>query len=121
MLKSNWSIFQAHSVLEEFNISNKIIALTTDNDSAMLICERELAFSFNNEFFSINFSYYHYAAYILNLSVKYKLKAVSTSVIKVYKKMCIIKNSTHLCDSFHTFCNLKKIKYLKPILDMKTY
>ena len=34
--------------------------------------------------------------------------------------MCIIKNSIRLYNSLHAFCNLKKIKYLKSILDVKT-
>ena len=32
----------------------------------------------------------------------------------------MIKNSTQLCDSLRAFCDLKKIKYLKPILDVET-
>ena len=34
--------------------------------------------------------------------------------------MKILKNSTHLCDLLHILCNLKNIKYLKPILDCDT-
>jgi hypothetical protein len=107
-------------VLEEFNISNKIIALTTDNDSAMLACGREIAGALDNEFSSMNFSHYRCVAHVLNLGVKKGLKAVGSSVIKARKIMCIIKNSTQLCDSLRAFCNLKKIKYLKPILDVET-
>ena len=51
-------------VLEEFNISRKIIALTTDNDSAMIVCGKEISSAFDNEFFSMNFSYYRCAACI---------------------------------------------------------
>jgi len=36
-------------VLGEFNISSKIIALTTDNDSAMIVCEKEMSSAFDNE------------------------------------------------------------------------
>jgi hypothetical protein len=107
-------------VLEEFNISNKIIALTTDNDSAMLACGREIAGAIDDEFSSMNFSHYRCVAHVLNLGVKKGLKAVGSSVINVRKIMCIIKNSTQICDSLHAFCNLKKIKYLKPILDVET-
>ena len=45
-------------VLEEFNISNRILALTTDNDSAMLSCENEIAAAFNDDISSMNFSHY---------------------------------------------------------------
>ncbi len=53
--------------------------------------------------------------------MKYGLKTVSISIIKVHKIICIIKNLTYFYDSFYVFCNLKKIKYLKPILDVKIY
>ena len=35
-------------VLNEFNISNKVIALTTDNESAMLVCEKEISSALNS-------------------------------------------------------------------------
>src|SRR6266498_6025644 len=57
-------------VLEEFNISNRILALTTDNDSAMLSCGNEITAAFNDNIFLMNFSHYHYAAHVLNLGVK---------------------------------------------------
>ena len=107
-------------VLQEFNISGKIIALTTDNDSAMLVCGKELASTFDNEFSSMDFSHYRCAAHVLNLGVKKGLKIIGNSVVKARKIMCMIKNSTRLCDSLRAFCDLKKIKYLKPILDVET-
>lgn len=107
--------------LREFNISNKIIALTTDNDAAMLSCGREIAAVFDNEISSINnFSHYRCAAHVLNLGVKKGLKSVNDSIIKARKITSIIKNSTQLCDSLRAFCSLKNIKYLKPILDVET-
>jgi hypothetical protein len=107
-------------ILEEFNIANKIIALTTDNDSAMLVCGRELASTFDNEFSSMGFSHYRCAVHVLNIGVKKGLKIIGSSIAKAHKIMCIIKNSTRLCDSLRAFCDLKKIKYLKPILDVET-
>lgn len=107
-------------VLEEFNISNRIIALTTDNDSAMLACGKEIAAAFDDDVSSMNFSHYRCAAHVLNLGVKKGLKNVSNSVVKARKIATIIKNSTRLCDSLRAFCNLKSIKYLKPILDIET-
>jgi len=107
-------------VLEEFNISRRIIALTTDNDSAMIVCGKEISSAFDNEFSSMNFSHYRCAAHVLNLGVKKGLKIVSNSITKVRQIMHNIKNSTRLCDSLRDFCSLKKIKYLKPILDVNT-
>ena len=108
-------------VLREFNISNNIIALTTDNDSAMLACGKEIADAFDNEISSMDFSHYRCAAHVLNLGVKKGLKTVDNSVIKARKIIKIIKNSTRLCDSLRAFCALKNIKYLKPIMDVDTH
>jgi zinc finger BED domain-containing protein 1 (E3 SUMO-protein ligase ZBED1) len=107
-------------VLEEFNISTKIIALTTDNDSAMLACGREIADTFDNEISLMNFSHYRCAAHVLNLGVKKGLETVNSSITKARKITCMIKNSTVLCDSLRAFCTLKNVKYLKPILDVDT-
>lgn len=107
-------------VLDHFNISNKVIALTTDNESAMLVCGKEIASALDIEFSTMVFSHYRCAAHVLNLGVKAGLKLVDESVIKTRKLMNSIKNSTRLCDSLRLICNLKKIKYLKPILDVET-
>jgi zinc finger BED domain-containing protein 1 (E3 SUMO-protein ligase ZBED1) len=107
-------------VLEEFNISTKIIALTTDNDSAMLVCGKEIADALDNEISSMNFSHYCCTAHVLNLGVKKGLEAVNNSITKARKITCLIKNSTYLCDSLRAFCTLKNVNYLKPILDVDT-
>jgi hypothetical protein len=107
-------------VLNEFNISDKIIALTTDNESAMIVCGRKVADSLNAELSSMNFSHYRCAAHVLNLGVKQGLQLVSNSVDKVRELMIKIKNSTFLCDKLRTFCNIKEIIYHKPILDVET-
>ena len=57
-------------VLNEFNISNKVIALTTNNKSAMLVCEREISSALDSEFLSMIFSHYYCTAHVLNLGVK---------------------------------------------------
>src|SRR5277367_6660369 len=97
-------------VLGEFNISSKIIALMTNNDSAMIVCRKEMSSAFNDKISSMNFKYYHCTAHILNLRVKEGLKYVSNSVTKACKIMIMIKNSTCLCDLFRTFCSVKNIK-----------
>lgn len=107
-------------VLDEFNISTKIIALTTDNDSAMIACGREIADVLDNEISMMNFSHYRCAAHVLNLGVKKGFETVNNSITKARKITTIIKNLTRLCDSLRAFCTLKNIKYLKPILDVDT-
>ena len=107
-------------VLEEFRIANKVIALTTDNESVMLVCGEEIASALDLELSGMVFSHYRCTAHVLNLGVKQGLKVVNESVDKTRKLMKTIKNSTRLCDSLRILCNLKKIKYLKPILDCDT-
>ena len=57
-------------VLNKFNIFDKVITLTTDNESAMLICERNIMITLDSEFSSITFSHYRCVAHVLNLGVK---------------------------------------------------
>jgi len=107
-------------VLDEFNISGKIIALTTDNESAMVVCGRRLAESFDSELSSMTFSHYRCAAHVLNLGVKQGLELIDDSINKVRELMSKIKNSTLLCDQLRDLCNLKRIYVYKPILDVET-
>jgi len=106
-------------VLTEFNISSKIVALTTDNESAMLVCGREMASALDSGFSSMIFSHYRCAAHVLNLGVKEGLKLVDNAIIKVRKLVKIVRKSNKICNTLKLLCELKKIKYLKPILDIE--
>jgi len=70
-------------LLQEFNISNRVISLTTDNSSNMLVCERELANELEAEFFGLTFSHNRCAAHIINLAVKAELKHLDSSIVKL--------------------------------------
>ncbi|CAG8825633.1 16584_t:CDS:2, partial [Cetraspora pellucida] len=63
-------------VLREFELSNKTIALTTDNESAMITCGHLLAKELENEFDNIGFSHYRCVAHVLNLVAKQGLRMV---------------------------------------------
>ncbi len=58
------------NILNEFNLSNKALALTMDNESVMVICGWKLVKEFKEALDNYYFKYYHYSAYILNLIVK---------------------------------------------------
>ncbi|GBC34618.2 zinc finger BED domain-containing protein RICESLEEPER 2-like [Rhizophagus irregularis DAOM 181602=DAOM 197198] len=58
------------NVLNEFNLADKALALTTDNESAMLVCGRKLSKEFEKELNNLTFSHYRCSAHILNLAVK---------------------------------------------------
>ncbi len=106
-------------VLNEFNIFDKVITLTTDNESAMLVCGRNIMIALDSEFSSMTFSHYCCVAHVLNLGVKQGLELVSSSVHKAGELMVKIKNLTQICDELRLLCDVKKIKYLKPLLDVK--
>src|ERR1700722_2081232 len=96
-------------VLQEFNISNKVIALTTDNALVMLVCGKEIASAIEDKFSSMIFSHYRCAAYVLNLGVKQELNLVNNAIIKVRNLAKKIKKSTRICNALKLFCELKKI------------
>ncbi len=106
-------------ILNEFNIFNKVIIFITNNESAMLVCERNIIMALDSEFFSITFSHYCYTMYVLNLDIKQGLELINSSVCKIYKLIIKIKNSIQICNELHLLCNVKKIKYLKSLLDVK--
>jgi hypothetical protein len=57
-------------VLNEFKLVGKAMAITTDNESAMLVCGRKLAEEFEKEMDNLFFNHYRCSAHILNLAVK---------------------------------------------------
>ena len=89
-------------VLKEFNISNRIISLTTNNESAMIVCGKEIALALDNEFSSMTFSHYRCAAHVLNLGVKQGLKLVDSAVIKAHK---LLKNQLVFVIHLNNFVN----------------
>jgi hypothetical protein len=87
----------------------------------MLVCGREIANALDTELSSKTFSHYRCAAHVLNLGVRQGLELVNNSVDKVRELVIKIKDSTRLCDELRNLCDLKRINYLKPILDVKTH
>ena len=71
------------SLLYEFKLNNKVIALTTDNESAMVVCGHILACELKTDFNNIIFSHYRCVAHVLNLAAKQGLKMIDSSIKKV--------------------------------------
>ena len=108
------------NVLQDFNISDKVISLTTDNGSNMLACGRELANELEEEFFNLTFSHNRCAAHIINLAVKAGMKYLDSSIIKLRKFVIKIRNSQLLVDDLKSICKIKGKKFLMPIQDIET-
>jgi hypothetical protein len=107
-------------VLQNFNISDKIISLTTDNGSNMLACGRELANELEAGFSNFTFTHNRCAAHVINLAVKAGMKYLDSSIIKLRKFVIKIKNSQLLIDDLKSICKIKNKKFLMPIQDVDT-
>ncbi|CAG8799916.1 8989_t:CDS:2 [Cetraspora pellucida] len=109
-----------NNLLSNFNIKDKTLALITDNESAKIVCGKLITEELQHEFDEIRFSHYHYAAHVLNLTAKQRLRMVCLSIEKVQNLMSKIRVSTCLCDDLHGLYKLKGIPYFKPELDVDT-
>src|SRR4051794_1067096 len=110
-----------NSVLNEFNLVGKALALTTDNESAMLVCGRQLSEEFERAL-DDNFFFRHYrcSAHILNLAAKQGMEIIDEEILSVRKLMVKIKNSVLLCDDLRELCSMEKIEYLRPEVEIET-
>ncbi|CAG8467418.1 5332_t:CDS:2, partial [Scutellospora calospora] len=88
-------------LLNEFSLNKKIIGLTTNNESAMTVLDRELGKKLIHEFHNNKFSHYRCVVHIINQSVKQgtfymltKFKKIET-VIKM-----LIANHDELVEIF---------------------
>ncbi|GBC43795.1 zinc finger BED domain-containing protein RICESLEEPER 2-like [Rhizophagus irregularis DAOM 181602=DAOM 197198] len=109
-----------NNVLNDFNLQEKTLALTTDNESAMIVCGRTLRQQLITQLDSQNFRHYRCAAHILNLAAQQGLEMISDEVIKVRELMNKIKHSIVISDQLKNLCSYAKITYLRPELDCKT-
>jgi len=108
------------NLLQEFNLNNRIISLTTDNGSNMLACGRELANELEACFSNLTFSHKRCAAHIINLAVKAGMKHLDASIIKLRKFVIKIRNSQVLLNDLRSICSIKNKKFLMPIQDVDT-
>ncbi|CAG8458855.1 16676_t:CDS:2 [Cetraspora pellucida] len=105
-------------VLDEYSISEKTLALTTDNASSMILCATIVAEELQN-FNNFEFSHYRCAAHILNLAVGSGLDFINESIVKVRSLMSYIKMSQPTINNLKKLCEIKNIEYLAPELDVK--
>ncbi|GES72744.1 zinc finger BED domain-containing protein RICESLEEPER 2-like [Rhizophagus clarus] len=107
-------------VLHEFKLVGKAMAITTDNESAMLVCGQKLAEEFEREMDDFSFNHYRCSAHILNLAVKQGMEIIDKEILDVRKLMAKIKNSVLLCDDLRELCIMEKLEYLRPEIDVET-
>ena len=107
-------------LFEEFNISQNILAMTTDNGSNMIACGNQLVTELDQEFNNMSFIYFRCVAHIINLAVKARMKYVGDKIKKLHQFVVKLKNSSLLLNKLLEICTIRKVKFLKPILDIDT-
>ena len=109
---SSQIINQILLTLEEFNINDRVISLTTDNRSNMVACGWDLTIELDREFSNLSFKHYHYAAHIINLAVKAGLKCIDSAIIKLWQLVIKVRNSLKLLDDLRTICFIKQKQFI---------
>jgi len=107
------------NILNEFNLTNKALAFITDNESAIIVCERELIEKFEQDLDNLSFKHYCCSAHILNLAVKQGMEIIDKDIQIIQTLMRKIKNSILLCDDLCELCVVKKLKYLRSEINIK--
>jgi hypothetical protein len=103
----------------EYNLSNKFIALTSDNATNNVKGIKLL----QNWLTENNFSSIHHIrclAHILNLSVKAGISVVKSELDDIRKLFSFIKISPKYSQLLQEKCQVLNIKYLKPKVDVET-
>jgi len=71
------------NIINEYNLGDRTLGLTTDNAVSMIVCGRIIKDELEKNFNNIRFSHYQCAAYILNLAVQEELQLIDKAVQKV--------------------------------------
>ena len=108
------------NVLQEFDLAEKTLALTTDNASSMIGCANYMAEELELDFNNFTFAHYRCAAHVLNLAVNQGMEFIDESILKVRSLMSYLRASSTTNAELKVLCDIKNIKYLAPELDIKT-
>jgi len=99
----------------------KSLALTTNNRSNIIACDSQLAVELDQKFDNMTFTHYRCATHIINLAVKARMNHIGSEIKKLHQFVVKVKNLPLLLDKLSEICILKKVKFLKPILDIDTH
>ncbi|CAI2177449.1 646_t:CDS:2 [Funneliformis geosporum] len=102
------------NVLNEYGLEEKALALTTDNVSAIIVCDKYLSDELELEFDNLAFSHYICSAHVFNLAVSQGIELIDDSIIKVQNLMLYIKASSIVNEALKKLCNNK----MKPALNL---
>src|SRR6266540_1584307 len=105
-------------LIDEMNLNGKILFLTTDNDTTMVLCGKHMTNEFGIVWNDSEFQHYQCAAYVLNIAISHEMQLRVRIIDKVKTFVNKIHHSTVLCDALRSYCKVIKKDYLKPDLDI---
>jgi hypothetical protein len=107
------------NLLDEFNLTTKVLSFTTDNASNMLKFG-EVLIDLLQVYSNHHIMHIRCAAHILNIAVQHGLEIVSNEVVKLRNYVKKIRSSTLLNDELRRIFESKNVQFLAPILDCPT-
>ena len=106
---------EIYNTLAEFGLETKIIAITTDNGSNMI-----LGINILKETLTNNLIHCRCVAHVLNLVVVSGLNIIEKSIKKLRKLIKTIRKSTKLLEKLENLIKFDRTQFLRPIMDCKT-
>ncbi|CAG8548938.1 195_t:CDS:2 [Cetraspora pellucida] len=104
------------TLLIEYNLTTKIISLTTDNHSVMIVCGHKLHHELKTNFNNFLFSHQCCGAHILNLAVQHGLQVHNETIEKIRIFIKRVKKSNLLIEDLRRLFRLQNLPYLVNML-----
>ncbi|CAB4496166.1 unnamed protein product [Rhizophagus irregularis] len=109
-----------YTIINDFGLGEKIIAITTDNASNMNVFGQNFTQLLSDNHGNVLSRRVRCAAHILNLVVRDGLDAVGKSIIKARKFAIAIRSSQVLFEELKKIFELKQRPFLVPEIDVST-
>ncbi|CAB4377208.1 unnamed protein product [Rhizophagus irregularis] len=109
-----------YTIINDFGLGEKIIAITTDNASNMNVFGQNFTQLLSDNHGNVLSRRVRCAAHILNLVVRDGLDAVGKSIIKAQKFAIAIRSSQVLFEELKKIFELKQRPFLVPEIDVST-
>lgn len=107
------------NTIDEFNLTDQILGLTSDNASNIISAGRQISLTLNNNNNANGFQHYRCCAHILNLAVQAGLAKQETIISKLRIFLKKIRKSSLLLEDLQRIATSDSQSFLRPILDSK--
>ncbi|CAG8451817.1 613_t:CDS:2 [Dentiscutata erythropus] len=108
------------SLLNEFQLEKKILALTSDNASNIVLASSIIKNTLANNFSNSLFQHIRYATHIINIAVKKGLKLANRYLIKLRYFIKKIRKSALFIEDLKRITASFDHPFLRPIIDCST-